>query len=180
MVTETQNQELVTLLRMAQAGDQAAYARFLQAITPIITRMVKNRVGDGDRDDVVQEILVSVHKARHTHDGMRPVMPWLASIARFRMTDHMRKHYAARDHLMSDISEMENTLADVTESHRQNESIADLLHQVPEREKQILTLMHVEGYTAKQVGEKLSMGESAVKVAAHRAIKKIRALREEQ
>jgi RNA polymerase sigma-70 factor (ECF subfamily) len=34
--------------------------------------------------------------------------------------------------------------------------------------------MHVEGYTAKEVGKKMGMNESAVKVAAHRAIKKIR------
>jgi DNA-directed RNA polymerase specialized sigma24 family protein len=34
--------------------------------------------------------------------------------------------------------------------------------------------MHVEGYTAKEVGVKLNMNESAIKVAAHRAIKKIR------
>jgi RNA polymerase sigma-70 factor (ECF subfamily) len=32
----------------------------------------------------------------------------------------------------------------------------------------------VQGYTAKEVGERIGMNESAVKVAAHRAIKKIR------
>ena len=35
-------------------------------------------------------------------------------------------------------------------------------------------MMHVEGFTAKEVGMKLGMKESAVKVAAHRAIKKLR------
>ena len=34
--------------------------------------------------------------------------------------------------------------------------------------------MNVEGYTAKEVGAKLGMKESAVKVAAHRAYKKLR------
>jgi DNA-directed RNA polymerase specialized sigma24 family protein len=34
--------------------------------------------------------------------------------------------------------------------------------------------MHVEGYTAKEIGNQSGMNESAVKVAARRAIKKIR------
>ena len=35
-------------------------------------------------------------------------------------------------------------------------------------------MMYVEGFTARETGEKLEMNESAVKVAAHRALKKIR------
>ena len=38
----------------------------------------------------------------------------------------------------------------------------------------ILRLMHQEGYTAKEVAEKIGMNESAVKVAAHRAYKVLR------
>ena len=34
--------------------------------------------------------------------------------------------------------------------------------------------MHQEGYTAKEVAEKIGMNESAVKVAAHRAYKVLR------
>jgi RNA polymerase sigma-70 factor (ECF subfamily) len=34
--------------------------------------------------------------------------------------------------------------------------------------------MHQEGYTAKEVAEKIGMTESAVKVAAHRAYKILR------
>lgn len=49
-----------------------------------------------------------------------------------------------------------------------------MLKDVPEREQKILTMMHVEGYTAKETGVRLGMKESAVKVAAHRAIKKLR------
>ena len=49
-----------------------------------------------------------------------------------------------------------------------------MLKDVPEHQKRILMLMHIEGYTAKEVGAQMDMNESAVKVAAHRAIKKIR------
>jgi RNA polymerase sigma-70 factor, ECF subfamily len=166
--------EFAMLLRAGITGDNASYARFLNGITPILRRMVAGKIPSADCEDVLQEVLISVHKARHTYDGERPIMPWLASITHFRMTDYLRKHYATMRHQTTDISEMEEFLADVTNGNQQNESIEDLLNGVPEKQKHILTLMHVEGFTAKQVGEKLNMNESAVKVAAHRALKKIR------
>lgn len=68
--------------------------------------------------------------------------------------------------------EMENIFADVTDEAVDNESIDELLDDVTVQNKQILTMMHVEGFTAKEVGARIGMNESAVKVAAHRAIKK--------
>ena len=165
---------LAALLMKGLGGDQASYASFLARITPLLRRMVARRLGASEVEDVVQEVLISIHKARHTYDGKRPLMPWLVAIARFRISDHLRRHYAQMRHQTVDIDDFTDRLADVTETDDSNESIEDLLHDVPDKQKRILTLMHVEGYTAKEVGAKLNMNESAVKVAAHRAIKKIR------
>lgn len=165
---------LTTLFRSGLGGNQADYARFLASITPLLKRIVSKRLAACDVEDVVQEILISIHKARHTHDGVRPLIPWLVSIAKFRITDHLRKHYTQRQDKTVDISAWETILTDVTEGGVDHESIDELLEGVPEAHKRILTLMHVEGYTAKEVGQQLAMNESAVKVAAHRAIKKIR------
>ena len=175
MVTsENKYAEITALLRAGLGGDQAAYGKFLGTITPMLRRMVGRKLAQSDVEDVVQEILISIHKARHTYDGERPIMPWLASIASFRVTDHLRKHYSQMRHQSVDIADYENILSDVTEEASGHESVDELLQDVPEKHKRILTLMHVEGYTAKEVGKQMGMNESAVKVAAHRAIKKIR------
>lgn len=175
MVTPVDKYSALTVLfRSGLEGNQADYARFLTSITPLLKRMVGRRLAACDVEDVTQEILISIHKARHTYDGVRPLVPWLASIAQFRITDHLRKHYTQRQDKTVDISEWENILTDVTEGGVDHESIDELLEGLPEAHKRILTLMHVEGYTAKEVGKQLAMNESAVKVAAHRAIKKIR------
>ncbi len=161
-------------LCLGLAGDAAAYAQFLQAITPILRRVAARKIAVSDVEDVVQEILLSVHKARHTYDGQRPIMPWLVAIANFRISDYLRKYYAQMRNQMVDISELEEFLADVTETSEDNESVIELLQDVPQKQRDILTMLHVDGYTSKEIGEKLNMNESAVKVAAHRAIKKIR------
>ena len=175
MVTHNDKyKELGELLRSGLEGDNASYAKFLSLITPLLRRMIRTKISGPDAEDVVQEVLISIHKARHTYDDKRPVMPWLLSIARFRLTDHLRKYYAQMRHQTVDIADFENSLADVTQGYSGHESIEELLEHVKPKDQRILTMMHIEGYTAKEIGAQLRMNESAVKVAAHRAIKKIR------
>lgn len=155
------------------AGDAACYNRFLGDIVPLLRQSIRRKIPPSDIEDVLQEVLISIHKARHTYDGERPLLPWLFAIVVFRVNDHLRKLYA-QSRKQVDIDSVSETLADVTEQPHTYEPIEELLQFVPEREKRILTLMHVDGFTARETGAKLGMKESAVKVAAHRAIKKIR------
>jgi RNA polymerase sigma-70 factor (ECF subfamily) len=168
-------QELLKqLFSSAMLGNESDYARFLISITPLIRRLVIRRLPSADVDDVVQETLISVHKACHTYDCNRPLMPWLASIANYRVQDFLRKHYAHQADQPLDTEILENIAQDVTEQTHQREFIDQLMTGVPEHHQKILSLMHLEGYTARQVGEQIQMNESAVKVAAHRAIQTIR------
>jgi RNA polymerase sigma-70 factor, ECF subfamily len=166
--------ELTRKLLAGLAGDGAAYAGFLSQLSPILRRVIGRKIPMSDVEDVLQEVLISIHKARHTYDGQRPLMPWVMAITSFRVTDFLRKTYSEMRHQRVDIADYENVLEAVTETPGENESINEMLDGVGQRERKILSLMHVEGYTAKQVGSELGMKESAVKVAAHRAIKKIR------
>lgn len=166
--------QLTQKLLAGLAGDGAAYADFLGSISPLLRRVVGRKIPASDAEDVVQDVLISIHKARHTYDGSRPLMPWLMAITGFRINDYLRKAYSGMRQKTVDIADYENVLKAVTETPGETEYIDRLLEGVPERERSILSLMHVEGYTAKQVGARLGMNESAVKVAAHRAMKKIR------
>ena len=138
---------LAVLLRSGIAGNQGDYAKFLESTIPLLRRIVGGRIAVSDVEDVVQEVLISIHKARHTYDGKRPIMPWVVAIARFRLSDHLRKYYATMQHQTMDISGLEEILPAVTENTDSNESVTELLKGVPEKQQRILTMMHVEGYT---------------------------------
>lgn len=161
------------LMQQALAGDQRAYADLLQETSRLLRPFLAKRISfTSEVDDLLQEILISIHKARHTYDGNRPYKPWVYAIARFRLQDHLRAHYSDRLRHADDLSEMEEFLhEDVTESAISYESISGEVEKLPEKQATILRLMHQEGYTAKEVAEKIGMKESAVKVAAHRAYK---------
>jgi RNA polymerase sigma-70 factor (ECF subfamily) len=167
---------LEALMRQALDGDQRAYAEILQETSRFLRPYLAKRLSfTNETDDLLQEILLSIHKARHTYDGNRPYKPWVYSIAKFRLQDYLRSHYADQLHHADDISELEDFLHEnVTESVISYESISGEVGKLPQKQATILQLMHQEGYTAKEVAEKLGMNESAVKVAAHRAYRILR------
>jgi RNA polymerase sigma-70 factor (ECF subfamily) len=167
---------LAALMRQSLNGDKHAYAEILQETSRFLRPFLAKRLSfTNEVDDLLQEILISIHKARHTYDGKRPYKPWVYAIARFRLQDYLRAHYSDQLHHADDLSELEDYLHEnVTESAITYESISGEVEKLPQKQAAILQLMHQEGYTAKEVAKKLGMNESAVKVAAHRAYRILR------
>ena len=76
------------LMAAAQAGDSAAYATLLRECVPLIKLTAHQQGVPADRlDDVVQDVLLTVHRARHTYDPRRPFDTWLRVIAQRRARD---------------------------------------------------------------------------------------------
>jgi RNA polymerase sigma-70 factor (ECF subfamily) len=163
------------LMRQSQSGDKRAYATLLDATARLLRPYLSKRLSrNGEVDDVLQEILISIHRARHTYDGVRPYKPWAFAIARFRLHDHLRRHYADGLRGSVELTDAEMFLTEegkdgVTFGGISYESIRKEIDRLPEKQARILTLMHHEGCTSREVAEKTGMKESAVKVAAHRA-----------
>jgi RNA polymerase sigma-70 factor (ECF subfamily) len=178
MTDKTENLE--ALMKLSLSGDKRAYAVLLQETARLLRPFLARRLNSGSEvDDLLQEILISIHKARHTYDGERPYKPWAYAIAKFRLQDHLRAHYADHLHHAVELSEVENDLQEpVTKSVISYESISGEIEKLPPKQAAILQMMHQEGYTAKEVAEKIGMKESAVKVAAHRAYKILRKILE--
>lgn len=163
-------------MRRSLAGDQRAYAALLVETTRLLRPFLAKRLSlPNEVDDLMQDILLSIHKARHTYDGNRPYRPWVYAIAKYRLQDHLRAHYSDQLRHAVDFDELENILYDpVTESEMSYESISAEVQKLPGKQATILRLLHQEGYTAREVAAKIGMTESAVKVAAHRAYKVLR------
>src|SRR5579862_6713820 len=88
--------EWTPLMRSAISGDSAAYHRLLKAITPVLRAAARRglaRAGQpiDQSEDIVQDILLSVHLKRHTWDASAPFAPWLFAIARHKLIDALRR-----------------------------------------------------------------------------------------
>ena len=161
------------LMQQALQGDRRAYADVLQATACLLRPYLTKRLSfTAEIDDIMQKILLSIHKARHTYDGDRPYKPWVYAIARFRLQDYWRTHYSDRLYHALALSHVENFLqVAVTQSTFTYESISGEIAKLPPKQAAILKMLHHEGATAKEVAQKIGMRVSAVKVTAHRACK---------
>jgi RNA polymerase sigma-70 factor (ECF subfamily) len=87
--------QLGGLMRAAQAGDSMAYVALLQELTPRIRRIVAHQrgfAGAEEVEDLVQNVLLSLHAVRATYDPARPFMPWILAIVRNRLVDGARRY----------------------------------------------------------------------------------------
>ena len=85
--------ELSGLMALSQAGDKQAYRRVLTACVPLAAAAARRAgVPDAAVDDVVRDVLLTVHRAMPTYESSRPVGPWLQAIARHCAMDAWRSH----------------------------------------------------------------------------------------
>jgi RNA polymerase sigma-70 factor (ECF subfamily) len=176
-----QDERLATLMRSAQDGDHGSYAALLGEIAGLARQMVRRRFAflqPQDVEDLVQDILLSVHAARSTYDPERPFLPWLTAIARNRMADGARR-YARRtaNEVMSDRlpetfpAEQANMLQD---GYGDAQALAQAMADLPPGQRQAIELIKLREMSLKEASTVSGMSVGALKVAVHRGIAALR------
>jgi len=167
------------LARRSQQGDKTAYHQLLNDIAGFSKNYLVTRVANPDwAEDIVQEILISVHKSLHTYSTDRPFRPWLMAIVHFRKSDYLRQYYAARGDKQTPVEVLDFEKNVVTFSGHEGEwkDIEKALGSLPDKQRAIFEMVKIQGFTAKEVAEKMDMSVSAVKVSAHRSQQKLNKL----
>jgi len=176
-VTSEQERQSAAWMRLAQGGDQAAYASLLVMLTSVTRRFARARVGDvGWVDDVVQETLLTIHGARHTYDPARPFAPWFYAIASSRMIDVLRRERRVRSREIADDTLPESPSEVVSESDIDVKAIHAALAALPARQRDVIEGMKFRDESVRDVAGRTKMSESAVKVTAHRGYRTLRRL----
>lgn len=167
------------LMRAAQQGDRDAYHQLLEEVAPVVRRIAANRWGRfNGMEDLVQDVLLSVHSVRHTYDPDRPFMPWLATIIRNRMADTARRH-ARRNANEVAVENLPETFWDDGTNQWEEAGDIDLLHRaiaaLPAGQRQAVKLLKLEEMSLKEAAAASGQSVAALKVAMHRALKALRA-----
>jgi RNA polymerase sigma-70 factor (ECF subfamily) len=178
---EQHDRQLSFLMRKAQDGDQAAYASLLREVLPILKRVVQARLGFlpvMDREDLVQDILMSVHAARATYDPTRPFKPWLMTITHNRMVDQARRNSRRNANEMS-VDEYPEDVADAdagaaADRYGDPEELRRAIKVLPKGQRSALELLKLREMSLKEASQATGMSISALKVSVHRAIKTLR------
>jgi RNA polymerase sigma-70 factor (ECF subfamily) len=161
----------------AQAGDAVEYERLLLELLPAVRAMVRRRIRDhGVIEDVVQNVLLSLHRARHTYRSERPFGPWLRAIARNAVIDWSRRR--ARRAQREFPLPREDTVPDPAPAFPEGQTLSPALEQalgeLPEAQREAVRLLQVEGLSVAEAALRVGVTPGALKVRAHRGYRALR------
>jgi RNA polymerase sigma-70 factor, ECF subfamily len=192
--------ELEALLCGVRDRDADARNRILHRYRGMLKAQVEPRLkgflsARVDASDIVQETLTVVDDRLNQFVETRPVpfVVWIREIAMERVVDAYRFHISAqkrsvrREEVGSPLSTddsmnaLAQRFADKGSSPSQHvqkkeirQRVRDMLQRLPELDRDVLVLRHLEHLSMREIGQVLQMTENAIKVRHLRALQRLR------
>jgi RNA polymerase sigma factor (sigma-70 family) len=179
MTTPSQENDWAAWMRAAMTGDAGAYRQLLASLTPHVRAVARSRcrrlgAPESEVEDIVQEVLLTIHLKRGTWDQSRPLGPWVAAITRNKLIDILRRRGR---HINVPI---EDVIDDLPAEERAPDSSASeidgLLVHLKAQQREIVKSISLDGNSIRDTADRLQMTEGAVRVALHRALKALGAI----
>ena len=169
-----------TLMIAAQDGDKAAYGRLLRECTPLVRRIVRRGLRPDQVDDVVQEVLLTVHRARHTYDPARSFSAWIIVIAQRRAIDLLRQSGRNDRREVHSPLEYERFAEVSADPHRglsqdqRSSVLRTALEGLPPGQRQAIETLALRQLSLEEAAGETGKSKGALKVHMHRALTTLR------
>ena len=174
--------EWSTLMAAAQAGDKPAYERLLRGCSPLIRRVVRYQgVGADQVDDVTQEVLLTIHRARQTYDPARSFSAWLCAIAQRRAIDSLRRSGRRDRREIHAPLDYENHADPAGEgqwdgaAHADGRLLRGAVEGLPDGQREAIEALALRQLSLDEASVLTGKTKGALKVNMHRALKTLRA-----
>jgi RNA polymerase sigma-70 factor, ECF subfamily len=166
---------LEQLMARYQQADEIAARSLIEQLSPQLYRFFAAQLGNpDDASDMLQDAWLRIHRVRHTYRPGEPLLPWVYAIARCVRVDSYRKRrrIAGREIAVEVLPEPAVGREDPTDLPPFDQIIAEL----PASQRQVLTMLKVNGLTLEEVAQATSSSVGSVKQKAHRAYERLRGL----
>jgi len=159
------------------SNQKREFSKFYKANIDRIYRFVFFRVKDQETaEDLTSEIFMKALKAFDRYDVKQSKSAWLYAITRNHLINYYRD---SKETVNIDKLEFELVGEDGRETIEQVsrvEMLKKALNKLSGNEQQLVTMKHLHGYTYAEMAEILGKSHNALKVATHRALKKLKVL----
>jgi RNA polymerase sigma-70 factor (ECF subfamily) len=165
------------LVRQLQAGNESVFRDFVERYQSKVCGVAYGILGNReDADDVAQQVFVKVYFSIKSFEGRSALYTWLHRITVNKCYEFLRKRRlvaslgtgsghddnALRGKLPADPSPASETLV------VQRDFLNKLLLRIPERDRHLLLLRELEGYSIAQLSEATGLNENTIKVRLFR------------
>ena len=178
LANSTDEKELSALMKKTQEGDGDSYKILLTRIEKMLQSFVRKSVSPDFSEDVIQEIILAIHSKRNTFNSEQFFLPWFYAIARYKIIDYIRAK-KRQEIMVYDPKGFDELMAADQSGVMDVITVDDLdglLVNLPEKQRQILKSVKIEGLSIKETAQKYSLSESDIKVTIHRALKALKIL----
>lgn len=155
--------------------------QFKNEILPLKNKLFRfslNIVKDEDlAKDVVQECLIKVWEKRNDLKLINNLEAWCMQVTKNKALDKLRSKHVNRTDLFEvklDTRKERDTPYVMTERGDVMNRIKTLISELPERQREVMQLRDIEGYTYKEIGETLEIDINLVKTNLFRARRKLK------
>jgi len=136
------------------------------AIDRELRPFVRRRVGD-DVDDVMQEVLIRMHRGLPALENPNRLGPWMIAVARSAIADHGRRDARRRDIPVEEPEAVVLPTEDPWLSPDPALALASVLGlfvaELPAAYREVLELTDLQGLTQREAAEQLGLSLTAVK-----------------
>ena len=173
-------EDFAALLAAAQCGSEQAFSVLWRDVNPALLRYLRV-VAAEHAEDVAAETWVQVVRGLPRFTGDEAAWrAWLFTTARRRMLDQVRLRKRHPSEPLDEIGPVDiPRTADAEQLAMDNmatESAMALLSKLPEQQAEVIFLRVVAGLDTEAVADMLGRSPGAVRVAAHRGLKKLATL----
>ena len=157
---------LAETIRAVATGDEAAFARLYADYSRMVHAILLGRVPRRDIDDLVQDVFVSAYKRIRELREPAAFGGWLATIARNRATDHLRR---TREPV-----ELPDELPGGDPIEAETFAVLEVIRGLPEAYRDTLLMRLVEGMSGQEIADRTGLAPGSVRVNLHRGMKLLR------
>jgi RNA polymerase sigma-70 factor (ECF subfamily) len=162
--------ELKMLFLRAKKGDEQAYRLFLESVEKTMNPRFRSME---KVEDLVQEVLISIHRKRDLYSEEMPILPWVYAISRYRLIDSLR-HDARRPDCVEWIEKFDAQAFVEMPKLLEEEDGHELMQGLNAHQQEIFKLAKVDELSLGEIAEQKGMSVSAIKVSIHRSLKTMR------
>jgi RNA polymerase sigma-70 factor (ECF subfamily) len=169
-------------MALGQEGDRVAYDQLLREIQPFIRGIVRrHHGGHADRvEDVLQDVLLTLHRVRHTYDPARSFRHWLTAIARHRSIDALRQRSrrtaieVAQDSATLAVESFIDPATDrIAEAYATADQLGKAIFYLPALQREAIDLLRLKDLSLAEASKLTGRSIVALKVNVHRALRSL-------
>lgn len=158
------------------SGDDVAFRKLYAIVADRLFHYLQRRTRDAARaEDLMQQTLLHMHRARGSYDATRGVFPWMYAIAHNLVVDSVRRggrevlHEADGGHAVNEPLCAEGAADEQLIGLQLEQQIAVVLEGLTERQRAAFEYVRHEGLSYAEAAEALGATVSALTALLHRA-----------